>query len=156
MPTMFGYNQISQCLEEEDFVARYESSRWIVESEITTTPGADLTLLKNWVGFVHRLCQEQGGRLFTESGGLWGFEAAEPILSIFYANRVLVIISLRYSSIDRKGTGQILVAYEFLEDTAQVTNVYQVYSTGPRIGNMITVAGRIAEIAAPIFKSMMR
>lgn len=153
-PTIWGFNQITDQLEEEQFLEKYNDKKLVLEREIYELSEEKTPELRKWIEFCHRLCAEKGSEIFSASGGWLGFEAAEPVMSICYANRIMLIISMRYRSIDRKGTGQMISAYEFLEDTAQITNAYQIYSTGPRIGNLIKSMGQVAEIAGPIFRAL--
>jgi hypothetical protein len=62
--------------------------------------------------------------------GLLGeYDVAEPVMVFMTKNNVVVMISVRYSTVVRSGTGQMLLAMEFSRKLREYKTLYPLYST---------------------------
>ena len=82
---------------------------------------------------------EGGEKLFSALGGAtgwgkkFGYESCEPVAIIVTTSSVLVVTSIRYSFFARKGTGQIIVAYEFSRFNNQLLRFYDIRGTNGNV-----------------------
>jgi hypothetical protein len=84
---------------------------------------------KQWAKFAYGLAHESGKDLFTSvNGSASGFDSAEPVNILLTEKSAFLIMNFKYSSLDRKGTGQILCAYEFSRSLKEYKNFYELYS----------------------------
>ena len=82
-----------------------------------------------WVDLAYKLAIESGEDLFKAVGRRSGFESAEPIVVLLTRNSAILVINFRYSTIDRRGTGQVLAAFEFSRALRKAKTYYQVNTT---------------------------
>jgi hypothetical protein len=84
---------------------------------------------KEWAKFAYGLAHESGKDLFTSANGSSsGFDSAEPVNVLLTEKSAFVIMNFKYSSLDRRGTGQILCAYEFSRTLKEYKSYYELYS----------------------------
>jgi hypothetical protein len=144
-------------VKHEEFMREHSETPYCHENDIYERARNDpsdkeLAEANSWLDFTHELCRAKGRDLFSKVGGISGFEIAEPCFSVFYSSRVLTFVSFRFSDIDRRGTGQILAAFEFHQSNGGLTNFYWVYSTGALGASSMAIkslAG-LAELIGPV------
>jgi hypothetical protein len=78
-----------------------------------------------WTRFAYGLVQESGTALYRSVNGDTGMDNAEPIAVLLTARSSILLVNFRYSSIDRRGTGQVLAAFEFSRELREYKAFYE-------------------------------
>lgn len=81
-----------------------------------------------WAKVAYGLTEGEAGRkLYGSLVSSSGFENAEPIAVLFTEKDAFVIVNFRWSSFDRKSTGQTLMAFEISRKLHQLKSTYCLY-----------------------------
>lgn len=143
-------------LEPNEYFETYEDFSFIEESELDlNSDQAELQPVLAWIRFAHELCRSQGPALFAAAGGWSGFETAEAVATVAFRNRLLLFVSMRYRTMERKGTGQFLSAFEFLDPTFEFVNHYPIYSTATFNRSSVAAIAEMAEIVRPLAQAYL-
>lgn len=89
-----------------------------------------------WAKLAYRLATDNGDALYERVGGGSHPLASEPIVVFFNKSSAFVVINFRYQSMEREGTGQYLVAFEFsrsLREYRMFHAIHHNYAFSPRI-----------------------
>ena len=108
--------------EEVDLSGRYGEFAFIGEDQA-------------WLNFANEITNaESGEKLYSGIfGGGAGFETAEPIAILMTSTNLFVVVNLRWSSINRTGTGQTLVALEFSRRSKAYKDIHVIYTTSQEV-----------------------
>jgi len=79
--------------------------------------------------FAYELCSSSGSTLFKVAGGWRGLDSSEPVAILFTPRTVIILMSFKYTDLDRKGSGQIMCAFEFSRGLREYKTFYDLYST---------------------------
>jgi hypothetical protein len=140
----------------KEYLDRYQEFPMITEQQAAVAEESDSVLVvRSWIRFTHEFCRQHGSDLFSTAGGWSGFEAAEAISTVKIANRLMLFVSMRYRSIDRRGTGQVICAVEFRDDDFSLVNFYNVYSTGTFNRGSVAGFAPLARMILPLVRSKL-
>jgi len=110
------------------YAADAESDKAIYNVEYFTEDKLEGEYLK-WAKFAYSLTKNSGTQLYNSLTGSSSCDSVEPIVLLFTKTNVIIFINFKYSGIDRKGTGQILCAYEFSRKLIEYKTFYEICST---------------------------
>lgn len=81
-----------------------------------------------WAEVAYGLTEgETGKKFYGALVGSTGFENAEPIAVLLTEKDAFVVVNFRWSSMDRKSTGQTLMAFEISRKVQQIKSTYCLY-----------------------------
>lgn len=81
-----------------------------------------------WCKVAYDVSERDSRRIFEQLVG-GGFDAAEPTTVFFTQESVFVILSFKYTQINIRDQGQVLVAFEFSRTSKRLRTTYYLYST---------------------------
>lgn len=84
---------------------------------------------QQWAKFAYELSRSSGSALFKVAGGSRGLDSSEPVAILFTARTAIILMNFKYTDVDRKGTGQIICAFEFSRALKEYKTFYDLYST---------------------------
>ena len=83
-----------------------------------------------WAKFAYTLAKTSGNDLFKSAGGsAHELDASEPVAVLLTARSAIVLLSFKYTSLARQGTGQVLCGFEFSRMLKEYKTFYEIHST---------------------------
>lgn len=136
-------------LTKDEYFEKFEDFNMVSELELSLELDDEDPEYKKYVNctnFAHRVAGELGRDIFELSGGLTGYQSTEAVVTFTSTNRILTIFSSKFTSLERKGTGQFISAIEFSSPSFHLRSIHPIYTNGFRLRHMTDTAKLAAEV----------